>query len=134
MRGLAALLAGLVFGIGLAMSDMTNPHKVINFLDLAGHWDASLLLVLVGATAVYALGFQLVQRTPRPVLEPRFRLPTSKRIDAPLLLGALVFGVGWGLAGFCPGPGIARIGIDLGDLAWLPGMALGLWLAGVVRR
>ena len=111
-HALAALAAGLLFGLGLTVSQMANPAKVLGFLDLAGDWDPSLAFVLAGAVATAALGFRLVQRAGRPLLAPAFRLPTATRIDRPLLLGAAIFGLGWGLVGFCPGPALAALGLD----------------------
>lgn len=109
---LAALAAGLLFGLGLTVSQMANPAKVVGFLDLAGDWDPSLAFVLAGAVVTTAVGFQLVQRAGRPLLAPAFRLPNATRIDRPLLLGAAIFGLGWGLVGFCPGPALAALGLD----------------------
>ncbi|MDX2221643.1 MAG: DUF6691 family protein [Rhodospirillaceae bacterium] len=108
-RSLAALLCGLVFGAGLSVSGMINPAKVLNFLDLAGTWDASLVFVMAGAVAVTAAGYRVVFGRDRPLFEGRFALPTAQDIDAKLLAGAAVFGVGWGLAGYCPGPALAGL-------------------------
>lgn len=102
----AALAAGILFGIGLAISGMARPAKVLGFLDLAGDWDASLLFVMGAAIAVHLPTARWITRRPAPLLDVRFHLPTRKDIDLRLLLGAAVFGVGWGLAGFCPGPGL----------------------------
>jgi hypothetical protein len=128
-QALAALVAGLLFGLGLTVSQMANPAKVLGFLDLAGDWDPSLAFVLAGAVATAAVGFRLVQRAGRPLLAPAFRLPTATRIDRPLLLGAALFGLGWGLVGFCPGPALAALGLDglpvpVFVLAMLAGMLL----------
>ena len=103
------LVAGLVFGVGLAVSEMTHASKVLGFLDVAGAWDPSLMFVLGGAVAVTIVAFRFVLRQPVPVLEERFHLPTAKDIDLPLILGAALFGVGWGIGGYCPGPGIALL-------------------------
>ncbi len=111
-QALASLAAGLLFGLGLTVSQMANPAKVLGFLDLGGDWDPSLAFVLAGAVATAALGFRLVQRAGRPLLAPAFRLPAATRIDRPLLLGAAVFGLGWGLVGFCPGPALTALGLD----------------------
>jgi hypothetical protein len=129
MQALAALAAGLLFGLGLTVSQMANPTKVLDFLDLAGDWDPSLAFVLAGAVATAALGFRLVQCAGRPLLAPAFRLPSATRIDRPLLLGAAIFGLGWGLVGFCPGPALAALGLDglpvpVFVLAMLAGMLL----------
>jgi uncharacterized membrane protein YedE/YeeE len=132
-RALAALLAGATFGLGLAVSGMADPRKVLGFLDVAGDWDPSLLLVMAGAVGVYALGWRRLARRPRPWLEAEFRLPAARSIDARLLGGAALFGIGWGLAGYCPGPALAGVGLGNADLRWLlPALLLGGWLAGRV--
>jgi uncharacterized membrane protein YedE/YeeE len=128
-QALAALAAGLLFGLGLTVSQMANPAKVLGFLDLAGDWDPSLAFVLAGAVATATIGFRLVQRAAGPLLAPTFRLPSATRIDRPLLLGAAIFGLGWGLIGFCPGPALAALGLDglpvpIFILAMLAGMLL----------
>ena len=109
MQIFMALVAGLVFGIGLIVSGMSNPAKVISFLDLAGKWDPSLALVMAGAIAVSFVPFQLATRRSRSVLGEPMRLPTANDIDRRLVLGALTFGAGWGLAGYCPGPALASL-------------------------
>lgn len=135
MNRLLAWLSGLLFGAGLAWSGIADPHKVLGFLDVAGTWDPSLLLVMVGAVLTYAVGSRLVLRRARPWLDERFHLPMNRRIDARLLAGAAVFGIGWGLAGYCPGPALAGVGLGNGDLVWLlPALLLGWWLAGRGRR
>lgn len=107
-------LAGLLFGAGLVVSDMVNPARVLAFLDVAGNWDPALAFVMVGAVAISALTFGIRRRMARPVLAQAFKVPTTTRIDRRLLAGATLFGVGWGLAGLCPGPAIA-------------GLAFGVW-------
>lgn len=135
MNRLLAWLSGLLFGAGLAWSGIADPHKVLGFLDVAGTWDPSLLLVMAGAMLTYAVGSRLVLRRTRPWLGERFHLPMNRRIDARLLAGAAVFGIGWGLAGYCPGPALAGVGLGNGDLVWLlPALLLGWWLAGRGRR
>ena len=106
-RLLAALLAGLLFGAGLAVSGMMNPAKVLGFLDLAGAWDPSLALVMGAALAVAAPAFRIAAARPRPALAPAFELPPARTVDARLLGGAALFGIGWGLVGLCPGPAVA---------------------------
>ncbi|QOL48711.1 YeeE/YedE family protein [Massilia litorea] len=120
---------GLLFGIGLIVSGMTDPGKVLGFLDLAGNWDPSLLFVMGGATLVAAIGFALARRRGRTLSGAPIRLPTSTAIDRRLVIGSLVFGAGWGLAGFCPGPALASLGTGRGEpllfvLAMVAGMAL----------
>ena len=108
-RFLATLAAGLVFGLGLALSGMTHAEKVLGFLDVSGKWDPSLLFVLGGAVGVTFVAFRYVLRRDAAVLGAKFRLPSTTDIDRPLIVGATVFGIGWGLAGYCPGPGIALL-------------------------
>jgi uncharacterized membrane protein YedE/YeeE len=107
---LFAFVAGLVFGIGLIVSRMASPAKVIGFLDLAGRWDPSLAFVMCGAIAVAVIGFALAGRRPATLLGTPFLLPTTRVIDARLVGGALLFGIGWGLGGFCPGPAFVALG------------------------
>lgn len=108
MIRVSSFLIGALFGTGLILSGMTNPAKVVNFLDILGTWDPSLGFVMGGALLVTAIGFRLVQRTREaPVFAGSFSLPTAHAIDRPLMIGALLFGAGWGLAGLCPGPAIA---------------------------
>lgn len=128
-------LAGLVFGIGLIVSGMANPAKVLGFLDVAGRWDPSLALVMAGAIAVGALGFALARHRKKSYLGLDMKLPSATRIDRRLIGGSLLFGVGWGIAGFCPGPGLVALGMGESKavvfvLAMLLGMALFSWLQG----
>lgn len=110
MRNLVAALAGAVFAVGLGVSGMTLPQKVIGFLDFAGDWDPALAFVMGGAVTVYGVLFQLARRRPRPVFAGRFRVPTRRDLTPKLVLGSVMFGAGWGLGGFCPGPALASIG------------------------
>lgn len=130
MKMLSALMIGMLFGLGLVVSGMTNPAKIIGFLDVAGDWDPSLLVVMASALAVTFVGFRLVLRAPAPALETKFHLPTATVIDRPLLAGAALFGVGWGLGGFCPGPGIAALAN--GDLE--PVLFVAAMVAGMLAR
>lgn len=110
MRSLVtACLAGVVFAIGLSVAGMTLPSKVIGFLDVTGDWDPSLGFVMGGAVGVYAVASRLILRRGTPVLAPRFELPTRRDLDVRLLLGAALFGVGWGLSGYCPGPAVVGL-------------------------
>lgn len=109
MRILMALITGLVFGIGLIVAGMTNPAKVLGFLDLAGRWDPSLALVMAGAILVALPAFRVAARRRQSLLGEPMHLPTATRIDRRLVLGSLAFGAGWGLAGFCPGPVLASL-------------------------
>ncbi|WP_279482995.1 DUF6691 family protein [Aureimonas sp. SK2] len=110
-RHLAALLAGLLFGTGLVLSRMVDPAKVLGFLDLFGAWDPSLAFVMVGAIVVTAPAFALARRMKRPLAASRFELPERRDVDGRLLGGSLVFGIGWGLVGLCPGPALTAIGL-----------------------
>jgi uncharacterized membrane protein YedE/YeeE len=126
---LSAFVAGLLFGAGLLLSGMADPAKVLAFLDLAGRWDPSLLLVMAGAIGVGLLPFAYARRRPQSLLGLAMQLPASNRIDRNLLLGALLFGIGWGLAGICPGPALVLAGSGVGAgllfaAAMLAGMAL----------
>ena len=104
-----AALAGLLFGAGLAVSGMVNPAKVLGFLDVAGAWDPSLALVLAGAVGVNLVGYRLVLKRASPLFAERFSLPGARALDVPLLAGAVLFGIGWGLVGYCPGPALAAL-------------------------
>jgi len=124
-----SLLAGLVFGIGLMVSGMANPAKVLGFLDLFGRWDPSLALVMGGAVAVASAGFFMARRRAVSLLGAAMRLPTSRQIDRRLVAGSVLFGIGWGMAGFCPGPALVALGMGQGKAglfvaAMLAGMAL----------
>lgn len=126
---LSAFLAGLLFGLGLLLSGMANPAKVLGFLDLAGAWDPSLALVMAGAILVGWMAFTVAGRRTRSILDEPIRLPTRHDIDLRLVLGATGFGIGWGLAGFCPGPAVVALGAGelkavVFVLAMLSGMAL----------
>ena len=105
-----ALAAGTLFGVGLALSGMTLPRKVIGFLDVAGDWDPSLAFVMLGAVSVYAVAYRVMARRSRPLFASELALPTERRVEPRLVLGAGIFGIGWGLAGYCPGPGITSLG------------------------
>jgi hypothetical protein len=104
-----ALIAGVLFGLGLGYAQMIDPQKVIGFLDITGRWDPTLAFVMGGAVAVTLITFRWVLRRPKPVLDSKFYLPTSQHIDRPLLIGAALFGVGWGMGGYCPGPAITAL-------------------------
>ena len=126
---LTSLLAGLVFGLGLILSGMANPAKVLGFLDLAGAWDPSLALVMGGAVAVGALAFALARGRTVSLLGAVLRLPTARSVDRRLVLGSVVFGVGWGLAGFCPGPALVALGMGNGKaLIFVAAMLAGMGL------
>ncbi|WEF51874.1 YeeE/YedE family protein [[Pseudomonas] carboxydohydrogena] len=130
LRLLVALAAGAIFGFGLSMSGMVDPARVIGFLDLAsGHWDPSLAFVLGGALLVALPGMALQRRMTRPALDDCFHLPTTTIIDPRLIAGSAVFGAGWGLAGFCPGPAVASLSIGLApSFIFAIAMAAGMML------
>ena len=129
MRGVFALLSGLLFGFGLLISGMANPAKVLGFLDLAGAWDPSLALVMAGAIAVAFLPTQWVQRRGITLRGEQAQLPTSRQIDRRLVIGSLLFGAGWGVAGFCPGPAlVAASALIPQALLMVAAMLLGMWL------
>jgi len=128
-----ALAAGLVFGAGLGLAGMLNPSKVVGFLDIFGAWDPSLGLVMAGGILVNATGHFFVMKRGRPLFETQFDLPTSRIIDRPLLLGSVIFGIGWGLAGLCPGPVVASLIFQPVDMVpflavMLAGAFVGRWL------
>lgn len=134
---------GLLFGLGLVVSGMSNPATVLGFLDIAAvasaNWDPRLAYVLAGAVAVAALGYRIVLRMRQPIFADRFHLPTATAIDARLLVGAAIFGIGWGLAGFCPGPAFVALGTGatsalLFVAAMTVGMAAARGLAAFVSR
>ncbi len=132
LRNLAALGSGLVFGLGLSLAQMTNPDKVLNFLDISGRWDPSLLLVLGGAVVLSAIAFRLVFKRGAPLWGTLFHLPLPKAIDRPLILGSALFGIGWGISGYCPGPAIASLGFGNPEALWVvpsivAGAALQRW-------
>ena len=109
LRGLTAIASGIIFGLGLAISQMVNPQKVVGFLDVTGNWDPSLALVMGGAVAVTFIAFRLTRNSKAPLFDSMFHRPDKTRVDATLVVGSAVFGVGWGLSGYCPGPGIAML-------------------------
>ena len=130
MRFLTTLFAGLLFGTGLILSGMANPKKVQNFLDIFGSWDPSLAFVMGGAILVTAPGFWLVQKRTSPFFHDVFQLPARNDIDARLVTGAAIFGVGWGLGGLCPGPAVTSLlFFTPGVLIFVPAMLVGMILA-----
>ena len=134
LRMLVNLFAGTLFGLGLAISGMADPAKVIGFLDFAGEWDPTLVLVFGGALLVTIPAFRLIFRRTRPVLEEDFELPIKDSVDARLLAGSATFGVGWGLAGFCPGPSVTALASGFLPVfafvaAMVVGMALYKWVS-----
>jgi len=135
MSRLIALLSGLVFGLGLLVSGMANPAKVIGFLDLAGAWDPSLALVMAGAVATGVIAFALAAKRTLSITGAAMALPTSRGIDRRLIGGSAVFGIGWGLAGFCPGPALVALGAgEPKALVFVAAMLVGMALFEVMER
>lgn len=131
---LLALLAGIVFGAGLAISDMVNPARVLNFLDLAGRWDPTLIFVMAGGLAVTVLGYRLTLRQTAPWMAQRFHIPTRTIVDRSLVGGASLFGLGWGLAGVCPGPAFAGlVTMNPKALLFVVAMLAGMLIAHGIR-
>lgn len=129
MRKLTALIAGLLFGLGLYLSGMTNPAKVLGFLDLAGEWDPSLALVMLGALAVSSVFFYVARQRRTALPGAPIQMPTRRTLDRRLVLGSVVFGVGWGIAGLCPGPAVALLLTGQWQVGvFVLAMALGMWL------
>ena len=127
MKTIAAFAVGLLFGLGLVVAQMTNPAKIIAFLDVAGNWDPSLAVVMAAALAVSFIGYRLVLGRPKPVLADAFQIPTKTLIDRPLIVGAAVFGAGWAMAGLCPGPGFSSLASGgLLSLGFVAAMAAGM--------
>lgn len=130
----AGLLLGILFGLGILLSGMSNPAKVLNFFDLAGHWDPSLAFVMGGGLLVNVIGYRLILKRPAPVLMPAFSLPEVTRVDAALVGGAAVFGIGWGLSGVCPGGLVPVLGIGRAEPPiFLAGLLFGIALARWIR-
>jgi uncharacterized protein len=138
MKLLSQFLIGLLFGVGLVIAGMSNPAKVLNFLDVAaiatGTWDASLAFVMGGGVIVAFIGYRIVFKQARPLFDESFHLPLAKQIDAPLVLGASIFGLGWGLSGFCPGPAFTALGTGLLQPAlFVLAMLVGMLAVRLVR-
>jgi uncharacterized protein len=129
MKVLSAFLFGVIFGLGLGVGGMTQPTKIIGFLDVAGHWDPTLAFVMGGAVTVSLVLFPLILKRSRPALAERFVLPVKRRIDVPLLGGAALFGIGWGLSGYCPGPAlVSLVTASRPVMVFVVFMAAGLYL------
>jgi len=129
VKNVVAFAAGLLFALGLGIGGMTQPAKVIGFLDVAGDWDPSLAFVMGGALLVYAIVARLALSRPAPFLEAKFFVPTRRDIDRPLVVGATLFGAGWGLAGYCPGPALVSLASGRAPvLVFVVAMLLGMWI------
>ncbi len=131
MKNLSALLIGMIFGLGIAISGMANPAKVLNFFDIAGTWDPSLMFVMGGALITTFIGYRIIfAKSAQPLFENGYSLPTSKTIDTNLVGGAALFGVGWGIAGFCPGGAVPALGFGgMETITFLLSMTAGMLLA-----
>ena len=135
MNVIAALFAGLVFGLGLIVSGMANPAKVLGFLDLGGNWDPSLAFVMAGAIAVGAVAFTVANRRSRSMLGAEMRLPSARHLDRRLILGSMLFGIGWGVAGFCPGPALVSLGMgEVKALVFVAAMLVGMGVFELFER
>lgn len=131
----SAFVSGGLFGAGLVVSGMVKPAKVVGFLDFAGRWDASLVLVMAAAVAVHMVLYRLIVRRRAPLFDTRFHVPTRKTLDVRLVVGAVVFGVGWGLGGYCPGPGLVSVGAGaIPALVFVATMTAGMWLESLVTK
>lgn len=135
MRHLFTYLIGLTFGVGISLSGMANPAKVINFFDVAGTWDPSLAFVMGGALLVTFIGYRIVLKRERPVCEPTFDIPTRRDLDARLIGGSALFGVGWGIAGFCPGGALPALGtLDPNVFVFTLALVVGIFAARSLMR
>ena len=128
-NNIAALIVGFIFALGLGISGMTRPEKVIGFLNIFGNWDASLAFVMAGAIAVHSLAYRLIRRRNSPLFSKQFYLPTSKELTPSLIVGAFLFGIGWALAGYCPGPALTSVAsFQFRPLMFVVSMVLGMIL------
>lgn len=135
MAALISLVAGLVFGLGLIISGMANPAKVLGFLDIAGKWDPSLAFVMAGAIAVGFIAFRFANQRTKSFIGIAIELPAARQIDRRLVVGSAVFGVGWGIAGFCPGPALVALGMgETKAIAFVVAMLLGMGLFKLLER
>ncbi|WP_298258621.1 DUF6691 family protein [uncultured Litoreibacter sp.] len=135
MRLLISYVVGLIFGIGISISGMANPAKVLNFFDIAGTWDPSLIFVMGGALVTAFLGYRFVLRRPAPAFEDSFRVPTRRDLDLPLIGGSALFGIGWGIAGFCPGGSLPALGTGRSEvILFVAALLVGIFAAKFLQR
>ncbi len=135
MRIIISYLIGLIFGVGISISGMANPAKVLNFFDIAGAWDPSLAFVMGGALAVTFVGYRVVLRRPAPIMGDRFQIPTKRDFDLPLIGGSALFGVGWGIAGFCPGGALPALGTGRTEVfVFVAALIAGIIAAKFIQR
>lgn len=135
MTILSAFFVGLVFAIGLGLGGMTQPGVVVGFLDIFGEWNPSLIFVMVGALAVHAALYRIIRRRKSPLLADKFQIPTRTEINKDLVLGAILFGMGWGIAGFCPAPAVTALAsLQLAPLVFVVSMLGGMWLFQLTHK
>lgn len=133
MQNPAIYLIGLVFGVGITVSGMANPAKVLNFFDVFGTWDPSLAFVMGGALVTAFIGYRVVLKRPAPTFDPQFYVPTSRQLDMPLIAGSVVFGIGWGISGFCPGGALPALGtLNPSVVIFTAALLAGMGLARIV--
>jgi len=134
-NSLSATVVGFIFALGLGISGMTDPKKVIGFLDVFGNWDPSLLFVMAGSIAVHFLSFKLIVKRPSPLLSAHWHVPKKTEITKSLIFGSIIFGIGWGLAGFCPGPALTSLAsLQKGPALFVATMILGMYLFKVLDQ
>lgn len=135
MKNTVALVCGILFGVGLTVSQMTNPEKVIGFLDIFGQWDPTLVMVMVGGLLVTFFGYRWTFKAEKPVYADDFNVPGNSTIDRPLVIGSVLFGIGWGLSGYCPGPAIANLVINTSEAVYFIGsMLIGFIIAQILNK
>jgi uncharacterized membrane protein YedE/YeeE len=135
MKGLVALVSGFIFALGLGLSGMTQPHIVRGFLDVFGNWDWSLMGVMIGAIGVHAVTYRLIMKRNSPLLDSKFYLPAKQLVDKRLVLGAIIFGLGWGWAGICPGPGVVSlVSGNLEFIYFVGSMLIGIKFFQLIER
>lgn len=134
-EGIVAFCCGLIFALGLGISGMTQPGVVTAFLDIFGNWDPRLLFVMGGAVLVYSIGYRIVVKSSKPLIATQFQIPKLRRVDRPLAVGSILFGIGWGLAGFCPGPALTSIAsFGHSQLVFVVAMFIGMAIFEVLDR
>lgn len=132
---LVAFAVGFVFALGLGLAGMTQPSKVIGFLDLFGHWDPSLMFVMLGAIGVHLFTFKVIRQRPSPLLSPKWHVPTKSELTPALMIGSVIFGIGWGLAGFCPGPAVTSLAsFQKAPLVFCVSMLVGMYAFKLVDK
>lgn len=134
-NALASFIVGLIFALGLGVSGMTQPQKVVGFLDLFGQWDPSLIFVMIGAIAVHFLTYRLIRKRNTPLLDTQWHVPTKRELTPSLMIGSVLFGVGWGLGGFCPGPAVTALASFEGrPLVFVISMLVGMYAFSLVDK